>query len=69
MAERLLNGLLWQSEDGRVFAERRRGGVEIRVNAGNTFIGNAMNTDEADSLGKWLIECGIAERTEEAYRG
>ncbi len=64
MGKRVMNGLYWRSEDGLVTAERLRGGVELRVTAGSTFIGNRMDTAEADSLARWMIDCGIAERAE-----
>lgn len=63
-----LNDFQWTSQEvngvgSGVGAERLRAGVRISVTNGNSWMGFNLTTRQADDLAKFLIDCGIAERT------
>ncbi len=52
-----------------VQAERLHGGVSVKVTIGGTYMGVDLTTEQADDLAKFIIDCGIAERSESGGSG
>lgn len=57
-----VRGLARGTTEG-VQAEALHGGVSIKVTVGGTYMGIDLTTEQADDLAKFIIDCGIAERS------